>query len=225
MNTGLRLGGLCSLLFAGLWAVGTTLYLVAVGSPGPPASNEALIEAMRHPAYRAAFLWVWPAAWIASLVVAPAFFIHLRDRAPASSLAGMMFLLANAIYQFLVGAPSLAAISVAQTDPVDQAKLRLFQALSSASYPYLITVAALALLSWGMALRKGAGLERLAGVSFLVAFVSALAWKALGAGVLAEAMHETMVVTGLIVPYGAMGIVLLRGKPVREPMVADGASP
>lgn len=210
MDTESRLGGLCSLLFSILWAVGTTLYFISVGSPGLPESREALIEAMRHPGYQFAFYWVWPFAWIAALVVAPVLYIHLRDRAPALSLAGMVFFLANAGYQFLSGAAYRPAIALAQEETVDQAQLDRLLALSSSSYVYLLAVGALAMLSWGLALRKGKGLEELAGWAFLVAFASTLAWKVLGTGLLAEVMHQTMIVTGLILPYGAMGIVLLR---------------
>ncbi len=90
-RTVLRLGGICALIFAGLWVAGTTLYFIAVGSPGAPESQETLIEAMRHPAYRLAFLWIWPLAWMTALPAGPVIYFHVRERAPALSLAGMVF--------------------------------------------------------------------------------------------------------------------------------------
>ena len=209
-STVLRLGGICALIFAGLWAVGTTLYFIAVGSPGAPESQETLIEAMRHPAYRLAFLWIWPLAWMTALPVGPVIYFHVRERAPALSLAGMVFFLANAGMQFQSGAAFRAGITLAQQETVDLAQLGYFLNLTGSIYPYLIIVGVLYKLCWGLALWKSKGLDRFAGLAFLVGFASTVVWQMAGTGSFANAMHQAAIVASFILGIGSLGISLLR---------------
>ena len=209
-STVLRLGGICALIFAGLWAAGTTLYFIAVGSPGAPESQEALIEAMRHPAYKLAFLWLWPIAWMAAFPAGLVIYFHVRERAPALSLAGMVFFLANAGLQFLSGATYRAGMTLAQEETVDVVQLGYFLNLTGSIYPYLIFVFFLWQICWGLALWRSTGLVRFAGLAFLVGLVSTAAWQMAGTGSFANAMHQTAIIASLILGIGFLGISLLR---------------
>ena len=60
----IRIGAYGGFVFAAVWAICGTGYVLIAGIPVEPPSLEQTIQLMRRTEYRLLF-WLWPVAWLA----------------------------------------------------------------------------------------------------------------------------------------------------------------
>lgn len=207
----LRLGGICAMVFSVVWIVNATIYLIVAGIPAVPPSIQETVEIMRQPAYRLAF-WLWPLAYLSVIVTALATHQYLRFEHPVLAKIGCAFLLLYAVLWFVFHGVIMAAISVAQMEPVDESQLSGFLILVGTLGSPLFWAIAIFEATWGAALLQRQGTDRVAGWAFVLGSISSVLYFVMrytGPFRPAELVHEFLILF-MIIGIGSLGFSLLR---------------
>lgn len=207
----LRFGGGAGLVFAGVWLICATAYLLQVGIPASQPTLASTISLMRRREHELLF-WLWPVAFLALIPFGVAARDYVARYSPVAATVGTAFLLLNAAIWFVYHAAIMASFGLAKADPVNETQLSLILTFVGTLASPLFVAFALYAGAWALALAGRAGSDGIAGWCFAAGSVSSMVYFVMrytGPYRPAEIVHELMILF-MLAGVGILGVSMLR---------------
>jgi len=221
----LRVGGYCGLAFSVVWLICSVSYLILAGLPPEPPSLAESVELFRRSYYQFLF-WLWPVAYLVVIPFSLAAGKYLQTICPVWARLGTAFLLLYAGLWFVYHAVTMAGISIAQADPVNEAQLSLIFVLTGTLGTPLFWTITLFEASWAACLLRRGGLQGFTGRAFLLGSISSLVYffmRYTGPHRVAEVFHELLILF-MIIGVGGLGLLLVDAAKISDPSMIGESS-